>query len=329
MRWHATACSSRATQILCTVGLPTIKTKDFLACSAISRVVHVGGVFEQRDELLDRLRQGPAQEAQAEVASTADVPTPSTWTLRTIRASIPALQDYSLSGVWRVLQRCKLGLRTAQVRRFSPDPDYRTKEDTLLQCLMDAALRPRHCVLLFLSEMGYTRWPEPAQDWAPVAPDPVPEVTTSGTNTQWRIIGALNAVTGQVDYRDDYIVGRRQVIAMYQRIEQVYSWAESIYVVQDNWSIHRHEDVQVALYSRPQIVPVWLPTYAPWLNPIEKLWRWLRQVVLKLHRSAEDWPALRQQVRFFLDQFSAGSHALLHYVGLCGDGKLAQALRPS
>jgi transposase len=99
--------------------------------------------------------------------------------------------------------------------------------------------------------------------------------------------------------------------------------------VQDNWSIHRHEDVQIALHSMGRIVPVWLPTYAPWLNPIEKLWRWLRQDVLKLHRLADDWPALRQQVRCFLDQFSAGSHTLLHYIGLHGDGKLAQALRPS
>jgi hypothetical protein len=300
-----------------------------LDCWAISKVVRAGGVFEQRDALLDRLRQGPAEQARAEVASTAQAPTPSAWTLRTIRASLPALHDYSLSGVWRVLQRWKLGLRTAHVKRFSPDPEYRIKEDTLLQCLLDAALHPRHCVLLFLDEMGYTRWPEAAQDWAPHAPAPAPELTTSGTNSQWRIIGALNALTGQVDYLDDYIVGRRQVIAMYQRIEAVYSWADCIYVVQDNWSIHRHEDVQIALHGLGRIVPVWLPTYAPWLNPIEKLWRWLRQDVLKLHRLADDWPALRQQVRCFLDQFSAGSHALLQYVGLRGDGKLAQALCPS
>lgn len=296
---------------------------------ATSKAALVGGVFETRDELLDRLRQGPGEEARAEVAITAEGPTPSAWTLRTIRVSIPGLHDYSLSGVWRVLQRCDLGLRTAQVRRFSPDPEYRSKEDTLLQCLVEAALWPRHCVLLFLDEMGYTRWPEAAQEWGPEAPEPAPEVSTSGTNTQWRLIGALNAVTGRLDYLDDYIVGRRQVIALYQRIEEVYSWADCIYVVQDNWSIHRHEDVQIALHSWPRIVPVWLPTYAPWLNPIEKVWRWLRQDVLKVHRLAEDWPALRQQVRCFLDQFSAGSHALLHYVGLRGDGKLAQALRPS
>jgi hypothetical protein len=70
-----------------------------MGCLAPSKVVHIGGVFETRDELLDRLRQGPAQEAQAEVASTVEGPTPSTWTLRTIRASIPSLHDYSLSGV--------------------------------------------------------------------------------------------------------------------------------------------------------------------------------------------------------------------------------------
>jgi hypothetical protein len=72
---------------------------------------------------------------------------------------------------------------------------------------------------------------------------------------------------------------------------------------------------------------VWLPTYAPWLNPIEKLWRWLRQDVLKMHRLAAYWPELRRRVNTFLDQFADGSADLLRYVGLSGDGKLASAIR--
>jgi hypothetical protein len=149
--------------------------------------------------------------------------------------------------------------------------------------------------------------------------------STSGTTTHWRIIGALNAITGQLDYLDDDSVARRQVIAMYQRIEQVYWWAECIYVVQDNWSLHRHEDVQIALHSWPRLMPLWLPTYAAWLNPIEKVWRWLRQEVLKLHRLAQDWPALRQQVRSFLDQFSAGSR--MPYSTLLACVAMANSLR--
>jgi transposase len=71
-----------------------------------------------------------------------------------------------------------------------------------------------------------------------------------------------------------------------------------------------------------------LPTYAPWLNPIEKLWRWRKGDVLKQHRLAADWHALRQRVNAFLDQFATGSRALLRYVGLLGEGTLARACYP-
>ncbi|HSH79991.1 MAG TPA: transposase, partial [Herpetosiphonaceae bacterium] len=160
------------------------------------------------------------------------------------------------------------------------------------------------------------------------APAPAPGAAHGAVNNrQWRIIGALNALTARVDFLDNYIVGRKQVIAFYQQLARAYPQARRLYVVQDNWSVHRHEEVQQALTALPQIEPVWLPTYAPWLNPIEKLWRWLKQDVLKLHRLAGDWPALRGRVNAFLTQFAAGSPALLHYVGLSGEGKLAQALR--
>jgi hypothetical protein len=291
-------------------------------------VDHAGGDFDQHDTLLERVRHGPGSVAAAELTTTTARPAPCRWTLRTIRASIAEVHDYSLSGVWRVLTRNRVGVRTALVRRYSPDPAYRMKEDTLLQCLLEAAQAPRPVVVVFLDEMGYTRWPDGGSDWDGDLPEAAPERRTHGTNTQGRIIGALNALNGQVSYLDSYIVGRRQVIAMYQRLSATYAWADRLYVVQDNWSIHRHEDVLVALHYLPQITPVWLPTYAPWLNPIEKLWRWLRQDTLKMHRLAADWPALQQQVRSFLDQFAHGSHALLHYVGLRGDGKLAQAIRP-
>lgn len=60
---------------------------------------------------------------------------------------------------------------------------------------------------------------------------------------------------------------------------------------------------------------------------MEKLWRWLRQEVLRLHQCAADWPTLLSQVYGFLDQFALGSQNLLRYVGLLGDGILAAALR--
>ena len=84
-----------------------------------------------------------------------------------------------------------------------------------------------------------------------------------------------------------------------------------------------------ALARLPEIEPVWLPTYAPWLNPLEKLWRLKREQVLTLHRLAGDWDALRERLNAFLDQFAEQSHVLLPYVGLSGEGKLAQVLNSS
>ncbi len=123
--------------------------------------------------------------------------------------------------------------------------------------------------------------------------------------------------------------GACEVIEFYQQLVQAYVAAKRSYVVQHNWSIRRHDDVVAALATLPQIEPVWLPTYAAWLNPIEKLWRWLRQDVLKMHRLGDDWTALRQRVRTFLDQFAHGSQDVLHDVGLLGDGHLAQVLTRS
>ena len=290
----------------------------------------IGGRFEEREavkeELLETLRAGPGEAARQEVAVGESGPVPCRWTLRTIRVAVEWLTEYTVSGVWRVLHACGLGLHASCARLFSPDPDYRPKVRRLRHCLRDAARHPETVVALFLDEFGYQRWPELAPTWGLEAA----VAQRAGNNQQWRTIGALNALTGQVNYLDGYIVGRQQVSQFYGLLNRAYpKTVERIYVIQDNWNIHTHPDVLTALAKSPRITPVWLPTYAPWLNPIEKLWRWLRQDLLKMHRGVEDWPHVKQRVQDFLDQFAQGSAALLRYVGLKGQGKLATVLNTS
>jgi hypothetical protein len=273
------------------------------------RVATIAPFGARTAEVEERLRQAPtAQEGR-----------PATrWTLRRIRDTFDGLPTYSLSGVWR---------RWARPARFSPDPAYADKQAHLLNCLQAAARQPEPIVLVCIDEMGCFRWPQGGQTWMPSPPGPTPVLPCAHNNRQWRLIGARNALTGQVTDLDTYIVGRRQVGELYQRLDQAYLRAERIFIVQDNWAIHTHPDVVNILQSLPRLEIVSLPTYAHWLNPIEKLWRWLRQDVLRLHQWAADWPTLLAQVPAFLDQFALGSLGLLRYVGLLGDGKLATALR--
>ena len=269
------------------------------------------------------MHQGPGAEARQQAAATPQGPTPSRWTLDTIRASFDWLADYSRSGVWRLLDRLGLRLRSARVQQFSPDPDYADKLIDLEMALWEARRYPRSVAAVFLDEMGFSRWPDPAPDWA--GEPPVAD-RRGANNGLWRLIGGLNALTGQVNYLDAYIVGRAKVSAFYGQLVEAYPGVRRLYVIQDNWSIHTHPEVLASLEQWPQVEPVWLPTYAPWLNPIEKLWRWLRQDVLKMHRLAEDWRAVRGRVREFLEQFAHGSQRLLEYVGLLGSGRIAQMI---
>jgi transposase len=289
----------------------------------------IGGRFEERDvlkdELLDRLREGPGEAARQEVAVDESCPEPCRWTLRTLRVSVEWLTEDTVSGVWRVLHACGLGMPAACARVFSPDPDYRPKVRGRHRCLRDATRHPDTGVALFLDEFSYHRWPEVAPTWGVETA----VAQRAGNTQQWRTIGALNALTGQGNWLDGDIVGRQQVIEFYGQLVQAYPKGDRLYVIQDNWNIHTHPDVLDALAAYPRSKPVWLPTYAPWLNPIEKLWRWVRQDVLKMHRWVEDWPLVKQRVRNFLAQFAHGSHDLLRYVGLVGKGKLATVINTS
>ena len=196
-------------------GYSCTKRKAWRVSWPTNRVGIAGGYFAEvdagREELLETLRAGPGDAARGEVAVSKRGPAPSRWTLRTIRASVDWLTDYTVRGGWRVLQTCGVGLHPSCVRLFSPDPEYKRKVRWLHRCLRDAARHPDTVVALFLDEFGYQRWPEVAPTWGGEAA----VAQRAGNNQQWRTIGTLNALTGPVHYLDGYIVGRQHVIQFY------------------------------------------------------------------------------------------------------------------
>ncbi len=201
-------------------------------------------------------------------------------------------------------------------------------------------LDPETSIFLFQDEFTFYRQPRLA--WAYEAVGKQQPLAELGwrSNLAWRIAAGLNGYTGQVTYIQGFHIGIRQLLQLYQQIVLTYPQVTRIYIAQDNWPVHYHPDVCLALQlqewkwsptlpsnwptqaspkAKPLNLPIRLlplPTYASWTNPIEKLWRLLQQEVLHLHRYADDWPGLKQRVWTFLDQFGDGSQDLLKYVGL-------------
>lgn len=301
----------------------------------------------------------------------------SRWTLATLRDALLWVQHYSLSGIWRLLRGLEINWKRGREHVHSPDPQYLAKvaaiehlrEQVQLAPLTTApeqgplAPLPMACgqdvlapaaqqrlVLLFQDEMTYYRQPTLAHGYAAAGTARPLAERSLHSNTATRLCGALNARTGQVTAQQASHFGVAQLVHFYQLLCQTYGPGERLYLVQDNWPIHFHPDLLIALEDQ-QFLPRWprrlpptwstraspsavrkwgglhlpiqlvpLPTYASWCNPIEKLWRKLRQDHLHLHPLADDLATLRQQVLIFLAQFAAGSNDLLRYVGLKRSG---------
>jgi hypothetical protein len=247
----------------------------------------------------------------------------------------------SLSGVWRCLRREGIHYKRGRAYIHSPDLHYDEKLALIQAARQQVMAEPERYVLLYLDEFSCYRQPSVSYDYAAQGHDQPLARLSYASNHASRIIAAMNMMTGRVTYQQCKRTGLRELNDFWNTLHKAYPLAEQIYVVLDNWPIHFHPDVLARLQPQnlpfpPRLSRTWrqearptvstvtplpiqllnLPTYASWLNPVEKLWRWLKQEVLHLHRHSDDFSALQRCVAAFLDQFTNASAGLLRYVGL-------------
>ena len=242
----------------------------------------------------------------------------SRWWLAGLQQVVSWLACLSLAGVHRVLRRLRIHYKRGRRYMHSPDPQYDDKLALLEGIRALVTAEPQRFVLLYEDELSYYRHPTLAQDYAPAGSDAPYARHGYGPNTYQRIAGSLDVMTGRFFYWQRKTFDRWTLIRYYQALEATYPQAELIFVAQDNWPVHFHPDILAALAeSKIRLVP--LPTYAPWTDPTEKVWRKLYQEVLHLHDFTDHWDELKVAVGAFLDQFANGSPELLRYVGLLVD----------
>lgn len=214
----------------------------------------------------------------------------------------------------------RLGFSRKRALNFirSPDPEYRAKWQAVLRAYMEAVEQPDKVTILFLDELTYYRQPSKAPAYHAKGKTQPLAIQVAAYNTKTRLVAVMNAITGQVNYMQRSKIGTAALVAFYAQVRAAYPDAEKVYIIQDNWPVHKLPQPMRAMQDH-KLTPLFLPTYASWLNPIEKLWRWLKQKVLHLHQFAHCLDKIRELVNGFLDQFQSGSDDLLRYVGLLSE----------
>lgn len=240
------------------------------------------------------------------------------WTLALLQQGVQSLRALTPSGIWRRLQRWQIGRKRGRQHLSSPDPDYQAKLEAIAQATAAAREQPDQVALLYGDETTIYRRPPTGLAYhekggggsqQPTAP------ATPGSNTKHRIGALLDVVLGQVLFVTGFCVGVEALCRLLHLLRAHYGAHVRLFVVWDNWPIHAHPQV-LATAAELHIEILWLPTYAPWTNPIEKLWLKLKQEVVTMHRYSGQFAELKQGIREFLEHYQRPSPELLRFVGL-------------
>lgn len=92
-------------------------------------------------------------------------------------------------------------------------------------------------------------------------------------------LGAVNYHTGETVVLIRRRKRRREVAELLQALLDKHP-RETVFVAWDNFTAHQDDEVEEVVRSAAgRLVLLYLPTYSPWLNPIEMLWRHFRREV--------------------------------------------------
>jgi transposase len=198
----------------------------------------------------------------------------------------------------------------------SPDPDYRRKVKRLEK--YKKAAKDGEILLYFQDEIDLNLLPGVLRCWTLCGSQR--KVMTPGVNQKRYGFGAVNYVSGHTLSRIEEHKNSAGFCAFVEQFMQTVTQSpeyhgQKIVLVVDNFIIHHSRKSQKFLENyADQLEPFALPTYSPWLNLIELLWKHLRRKVTHNHLF-QTILQLVEAVRNFLETMNQTPKLTLSVIG--------------
>jgi len=141
--------------------------------------------------------------------------------------------------------------------------------------------KARHALLLFGAEASFPQWGTLTYTWARRGQQP--KVKTSGKRKGYKVFGLIEYFTGRLFYQgQEGRLNSATYIAFLKRVLE--HTTRPIILIQDGARYHTSAETTAFFDQQTTRLQVFqLPTYSPDYNPIEKLWKKIKQQDTHLH----------------------------------------------
>jgi putative transposase len=163
--------------------------------------------------------------------------------------------------------------------KLSSDPQFVDKVRDIVGLYLNP---PDHAVVLCVDEKSQIQALERTQPVLPMGFGYVDGITHDdkrhGTTT---LFAALDVANGQVLAQCKPRHRHQEFLAFLKRVDAAVPAALDIHLVIDNYCTHKHAKVRAWLVKRPRFHVHYTPTYASWLNQIERWFGLLSQRAIR------------------------------------------------
>lgn len=136
---------------------------------------------------------------------------------------------------------------------------------------------PEDETICFIDGVHPTHNVQPAYGW--IKKGERKEIPANTGRSRLNLSGSIDVTSHKVIIQEDKTLNAESTIRFFQKIEEVYPDKGKVHVFCDNASYYRNKEVQQYLKSS-KIILHFLPPYSPNLNPIERLWKWMKERVI-------------------------------------------------
>jgi transposase len=142
--------------------------------------------------------------------------------------------------------------------------------------------------ICFIDGVHPTHNVQPAYGW--IKKGVRKEIPANTGRSRLNLSGAIDVISHHVVMQEDQTLNAESTIRFFQKIEEAYPCKQKVHVFCDNAPYYRNKAVKQYLTSS-KIVLHFLPPYSPNLNPIERLWKWMKERVIynTYYRDFEDF----------------------------------------